>query len=202
MSDAATLWQQALPTIQNAISGRGVWAALNAARPVTVDEGVLIIGFLHEDSQLAAHLRLAQNHRVVEHFVSKQAQKTTKVRIIDGITEQDYEIVKRRDAERRRLQEQEMAKMRAEMQARTSWESVYEQLSRRWSAVSNKSLPQNRARFFEEAIEIVAAARKDMEATDDMSERNFARCLERVAQYVEMPSTFVATQVLQRTGEI
>ena len=202
MSEAATLWSQALPTIQNSISGRGVWAALNAAKPITLEEGVLVVGLPHEDSQLAAHLRLAQNHRVIEHFVSKTAQKSTKVRIIDGITEQDYEIVKRRDMERRRLQEQEMAKMRAEMQARTSWDQVYEQLSKRWSAVGNKSLPQNRARFFEEAIEIVAEARREMQSVDDMSERNFARCLERVAQYVEMPSTVVATQVLQRTGEI
>lgn len=202
MSDAATLWTQALPTIQNTISGRGVWAALNAARPITLEEGVLVVGLPHEDSQLAAHLRLAQNHRVIEHFVSRTAQKSTKVRIIDGVTEQDYEIVKRRDAERRRLQEQEMAKMRAEMQARTSWDSVYEQLSRRWSAVGNKSLPQNRARFFEEAVEIVAEARREMQNADEMSERNFARCLERVAQYVEMPSTLVASQVLQRAGEI
>jgi vacuolar-type H+-ATPase subunit H len=88
------------------------------------------------------------------------------------------------------------------MKARTSWDQVYEQLSRRWSAVGNKSLPQNRARFFEEAIEIVAEARKEMQSSDDMSERNFARCLERVAQYVEMPSTLVATLVLQRAGEL
>ena len=202
MADAATLWSQALPTIQNAITGRGVWAALNAAKPVAMEEGILVIGLPHEDSQLAAHLRLPQNQRIIEHLVSKTNQKMTRVRIIDGITEQDYEIVKRRDAERRRLQEQEINKMRAEMEARTSWDSVYEQLSRRWSAVGNKSLPQNRARFFEEAVEIVAEARKEMQTSDDMSERNFARCLERVAQYVEMPSILVATHVLQRAGEL
>jgi hypothetical protein len=202
MADAATLWTQALPTIQNTISGRGVWAALNAARPIAYENGVLVIGLPHEDSQLTAHLRLAQNHRVIEHLVSRAAAAQTRVTIIDGVTEQDYEIVKRRDAERRRLQEQQMEKMRAEMKARTSWDQVYEQLSRRWSAVGNKSLPQNRARFFEEAIEIVAEARKEMQSSDDMSERNFARCLERVAQYVEMPSTLVATLVLQRAGEL
>ena len=202
MADAASLWSQALPTIQNAISGRGVWAALNAARPIAAEEGVLVIGLPHEDSQLTAHLRLAQNHRVIEHFVSRHAGSQIKVRIIDGVTEQDWEIAKRRDVERRRLQEQEMVKMRAEMAARTSWDTVYEQLSRRWSAVGNKSLPQNRARFFEEAVEVVVEARKEMQASDDMSERNFARCIERVAQYVEMPSTLVAMYVLQRSGEL
>lgn len=202
MADAATLWSTAFPTIRDSITGRGVWAALNAARPIAFEEGVLVIGLPHEDSQLTAHLRLSQNHRIIEHMVSKAAMATTKVRIIDGITEQDWEIAKRRDSERRRLQEQEMTKMRAEMAARTSWDSVYDQLSKRWSAVGNKSLPQNRARFFEEAVAIVAQGRTEMQSSDDMGERNFARCIERVAQYVEMPSTLVAVHVLQRAGEL
>ncbi|MGV3618586.1 MAG: hypothetical protein ACO1SV_24960 [Fimbriimonas sp.] len=202
MADAATLWTQTLPTIQNTVSGRGVWAALNAARPIAFEEGVLVIGLPHEDTQLSAHLKLSQNHRVIEHLISKAAMATTKVRIIDGITQQDWEIAKRRDAERRRMQEQEMTKMRAEMAARTSWDSVYEQLSKRWGAVGNKSLPQNRARFFEEAVSIVADARREMASSDDMGERNFARCIERVAQYVEMPSTLVAMHILQRSGEL
>jgi hypothetical protein len=202
MADAATLWSTALPTIQNTITGRGAWAALNAAKPIAFEEGVLVIGLPHEDSQLTAHLRLQQNHRIIEHLVSKSAMATTKVRIIDGITDQDWEIAKRRDAERRRLQEQELTKMRAELSARTSWDGVYEQLSRRWAAVGNKSLPQNRARFFEEAVAIVAEARGEMQSSDDMAERNFARCIERVAQYVEMPSTLVAIHVLQRAGEL
>jgi hypothetical protein len=95
-----------------------------------------------------------------------------------------------------------MTKMRAEMAARTSWDSVYDQLSKRWGAVGNKSLPQNRARFFEEAISVVADARREMASSDDMGERNFARCIERVAQYVEMPSTLVAMHILQRSGEL
>ncbi len=175
MADAVTLWTQALPEIQNAITGRGVWAALNATRPIAFEEGVLVVGLPYEDSQLSAHLRLSQNHRVMEHFVSRANQATTKVRIIDGVTIQDWEIAKRRDVERRRLQDQEMTK---------------------------KSLPQNRARFFEEAISIVAKARTEMENSDDMAERNFARCIERVAQYVEMPSTLVAAEILKQTGEL
>lgn len=202
MADVATLWSQALPTIQNSVSGRGVWAALNAATPVAFEDGVFVVGLPHEDNQLAAHLRLASTLRIIETIVSRQIGTQTRVRIIDGITTQDYDIVKRRDIERRRLQEQEMTKMRAEMEARTSWDQVYEQLSRRYAAVSNKSLPQNRARFYEEAIEIIAEARKAMANSDDSNERNFARCLERVAQYCELPSAFVATHVLQRAGEL
>jgi len=202
MADVATLWSQALPTIQNSVTGRGVWAALNAAKAVALEEGILVIGLPHEDGELAGHLRLPQTSRIIETIVSRARNAPTRVVIIDGVTQQDLEIHRRREAERRRLQEQGMAKMRAELSARTSWDQVYEQLSRRYSAVPNKSLPQNRARFFEEAIELIAEARREMQNPDEMSERNFARCLERVAQYCEIPSALVAVQVLQRAGEM
>jgi len=134
--------------------------------------------------------------------VSKILGKPTQVRLIDGIRESDYELAKRRDAERRRLQEAEMTKMRAELAAKSSWETVYEQLSRRYAAVTNKSLPQNRARFYEEAVALIADTRRDQENFDDLGERNFARCLERLAQYSEVPGTLVAADVLRRAGEL
>ena len=202
MTDIIGTWKEALPKIQNSVTGRGVWAALNAARPITYEGGVLVIGLPAEEHELSGHLRIPATKRIMEMLVSQVAGAPVQVRVIDGVTMDDYEIVKRRDAERRRLEEQELAKMRAEMAAKTSWDSVYEQLARRFAAVTNKSLPQNRARFFDEAVEIIAQARRDMTTYDDMGERNFARCLERLAQYVEVPSTLVASAVLQRAGEI
>ena len=34
---------------------------------------------------------------------------------------------------------------------------------------------------------------------DDFAERQYARCLERISQYTELPSTLVAVKVLERT---
>jgi len=202
MAEPADIWKEALPTIMKGVSGRGVWAALNAVRPIALEEDQLILGIPQTDGELAGHLRLPQTKRIMELAVSQVMGKPFMVRLIDGIREADYELAKRRDAERRRLQEVEMTKMRAELVAKSSWEGVYEQLSRRYAAVTNKSLPQNRARFYEEAVELIAEARKSQTTFDDLGERNFARCLERLAQYSEVPSTIVGVQVLQRSGEL
>ncbi len=140
--------------------------------------------------------------QLIERTLTSKLGNPTKLRVIDGTTVQDWELVKRRDVERRRLQEAELTKMRAEMASKSSWDAIYEQLSRRFAAVTNKSLPQNRARFFEEAVSIIAEARKDQSAFDELGERNFARCLERVAQYTEVSSVIVAKEVLTRSGEI
>jgi hypothetical protein len=202
MTDLLGTWKEALPKIQNSVTGRGVWAALNAARPIALEENVMVLGVPHEDSELSGHLRIPSTKRVMEVMLSQVVGSAVTVRVIDGVTQEDYDLVKRRDGERRRLEDQEMAKMRAEMSAKTSWEGVYEQLSRRFAAVTNKSLPQSRARFYEEAIEIIAQARREQTTYDDMGERNFARCLERLAQYVEIPSAMVAHDILKRAEEL
>ena len=95
-----------------------------------------------------------------------------------------------------------MVKSRQELQAKSTWEGVYEGLSRRFAAMSNRSLPQNKARFYAEALEMVAETRREHQQADDVTERNFARCLERISQYSDVPSTLVAEEVLKRAGEL
>jgi hypothetical protein len=202
MADVEQVWKQALPIVIQQVSGRGVWAALNAVKPILFDDKVYVVGLTANDSELAGHLRLPATKRLLDLAVTKILGEPFTVRVIDGITSADYDVVKRRDAERRRLQEAELTKMRAEMSAKTSWDAVYEQLARRFAAVTNKSLPQNKARFFEEAVALIAEARQSQAQWDEIGERNFARCLERLAQYVEMPSTYIAIQVLQKAGEL
>lgn len=202
MADLVEVWKSSLPAVLNKVTGRGVWTALNAAVPITVDNGMLILGIPSNDTELAGHLRLPNTSRQIEVAFSEKYGEAVKVRVIGGTTPEDYEIVKRRDAERRRMQEAEMAKSRQELQAKSTWEGVYEQLSRRFSAMTNRSLPQNKARFYAEALDLVAETRREHQEIDDMSERNFARCLERIAQYSDVPSTLVAEEVLKRAGEL
>lgn len=202
MPDLSDAWKAALPQILGNVTGRGVWTALNAAVPVTIEEGVFVLGVPPRDTALGAHLRLPATSQLIERYIGQAVRNPVRLRVIDGVSLEDWELVKRRDAERRRLQEAEMNKMRAELAAKTSWDAVYEQLSRRFAAINNRSLPQNRARFFEEAIEIIVEARTAQNQYDELGERNFARCLERVAQYTELPSVLVAREVLKRASEL
>lgn len=202
MPELSETWKELLPKLREAVTGVGVWTALNASRPVAYEDGVLVIGVPHEDAELAGHLKVVTTKRIIETFAGKSLGTTVTVRIIDGVSQSDWEAQKRRDGEARRLQELSMNKMRAEMTARSNWESIYDQLGRQYAAIANKSLPQNRARFYAGAVELVANARRGQDSWDDLGERNFARCLERLAQYAEIPSAIVASDVLQRAGEL
>ncbi len=199
MVDVAAVWNDSLPEIKKGVTGVGVWTALNAAKPIALEDDTFVIGLPHDESELAGHLRVAQTRRLIELTVASQVNQRVNLRVISGTTDRDWETERKRDEEKRRLQEQALARERKELQAGKSWESIYEKLSRQYAATPNRSLPQNRAKFFLEAVEIVANALTETPINDDLDERNYARCLERIAQYSELPSALVAIRVLEKS---
>lgn len=201
MADPGQVWQEALPDIRKGVTGVGVWAALNACKFVAWEDGQFVLGLEPRDTELAGHLRLPQTKRLIETELARRMDAPVIARIIEGTSTQDWDTEKRRDAEKRRLQEQALARAKQELTARNSWESIYDQLSRKFAAIQNRSLPQNRARFYMEAVDIVSEALRETPVTDDLAERNFARCLERISQYTEIPSAIVAAKVLEKTFE-
>lgn len=188
--------------MRQGVTGVGVWAALNAVKPLAVENGFLVLGLDAETFELAGHLRIPSTKKLIEAEMGRRLGEAVHLRVIEGTTLEHWERNKKRDDEARRMQDAALQKQREELSSRTNWESVYESLSRRYAAVSNKSIPMNRARFFEEAISILAEARVNQVNHDDLSERNFARCIERVAQYSEVASTLVAHYVLKAAGEL
>ena len=199
MPELSEVWSEVLPDLRKAVTGVGVWAALNAARPIVVEDGLLVIGLPHSENELAGHLRMAQTRRLIETEVGRQFDASLTLRVIEGTSEEDWTTEKIRDAEKRKLNEQALARAKAELKAGVSWDGVYDRLSRRYAETANRSLPQNRAKFFLEAVDVIVEALQTTPITDDLAERSYARCIERVAQYSEIPSTLVAVKILERS---
>jgi len=197
----AEVWKTALPEIRENVSGRAAWSALNAATAVAYEDGVLVLGLPHKDNELASHLGLPASRKAIEDAVGKELNEPVRLRIIAGVGPEDWVAAKQSDQVKRRMQEQALERARAELAGRSSWEGLYEQLSRKFAEMTNRSLPQSKARFFIEAVDIVSNALRETPVDDDMAERNFARCIERIAQYSEVPSTLVATRVLEKAFE-
>src|SRR3979411_182436 len=109
MPELAQVWNEALPTIRNGVTGVGVWAALNLAKPVALEQGNLILGLPHSEMELSGHLKMAATRRLIESTIGRLVNQTINVRIIDGTDQADWEIEKRRDVEKKRLTEQSLA---------------------------------------------------------------------------------------------
>lgn len=202
MVDVKALWAEILPEVRNGVTGVGVWTALNKSQAITLEESTFVLGIPYESSDLAGHLRLQQTRTLIERMISTKLNSTIHLRVIEGVEQDDWETVKRKDSEARKLQEMALSRHRAEVSARSNWDSVYEQISRKFAAIPNKSLPQNRAKFFNECIELIVESMTSIPVTDELGERNYARCLERISQYSEVPSVLVALRVIERSGTI
>lgn len=201
MSDLASIWQSILPEVRNGVTGVGVWTALNAAQAVTMEGDEFILGLPSQSTDLSGHLKMHATKLLIERLMSAKMGRQVHCRVIDGVTIADWQMTQRKDQEARRLQEQAISRAKAELEAKTTWDTVFDGLARKNASIQNKSLPQNRAKFYIEAIEFVAEALRQNPITCDLDERNFARVLERIAQYAEVPSVLVAQAVLERAVE-
>src|SRR6188474_3686881 len=105
MADLAEVWKEALPELRQAVTGVGIWAALNAAKPIVLEDGVAVLGIDHRDTELAGHLKLTSVKRLIERQLSERMNSAITVRIIEGTSLQDWETIKRRDVEARRLED-------------------------------------------------------------------------------------------------
>lgn len=199
--EIALVWSKALPEIRDRVTGVGVWAALNACSPIVLEDGVLVLGLPHRENELAGHLKLPAARKAIEDAIGRAVSARVSVRVIEGETAEDWEHAKERDAVKRRVQEQSLNRARAELDSKSSWEGLHEKLSRRFAETPHRSLPQNRARFYMDAVDLVAEALIETPIGDDLAERNFARCIERIAQYCEIPSAIVAARVLEKAFE-
>jgi hypothetical protein len=197
MPDLAEVWNSTLPDIRRGVTGVGVWTALNTCKPIAFEEGVLVLGLRHADYELSGHLRLPHTKTLVEQLMTEALGSKVELRVIEGDSYRDWESTKRKDVESQRLRTQALHRERAELHARSTWEDAYEELHKIYSSVGNRSWPQNRAKFYQQALQVLAEARREHPDTDDLNERNFARCLERTAQYADVPSALVALEVMK-----
>lgn len=201
MSDVVAVWQEVLPEVRNGVTGVGVWTALNLSKPIVLDEGNFVLGLPNESSDLSGHLKMNQTKLLIERLMGQKLGQQIQLRVVDGVDINDWETQKRRDAEAQKLQMRQLERYRSETKTETNWASVYEDLTRKNASIQNKSLPQNRAKFYIEAIELVAEALRQRPISNDEEERSFARVLERVSQYSDVPSVLVAQAVLEKAVE-
>ncbi|MCH8273745.1 MAG: hypothetical protein IH851_03060 [Armatimonadetes bacterium] len=199
--DIYDAWNESLEDIKKRVTGTGTWNALNIAVPVAFEDGVYVLGFPQKEAPQMGHLRMAGTQRVIEKELEKRFGAEVRLQLLEGITIKEWNAHKRRRAETDRLGDEAAARDALRAKAAASWDTVFEKISHEYGATENKAMPQSKARLLERCVDLCAEAvtGRDM---DDAGERNFARCLDRIATYCEVPSAIVARLVLERAGRL
>lgn len=191
-------WNACLEPIKKQVTGTGVWNALNIAIPIAFEEdGTFVLGVTEKESESRGHLALANTRRVMEQELEKKLGKKVEVVVIDGITINHWESLKRRREEFLRMESEAAAKAKEKSGKVSAWETIYDQMGREFGALENKALPQVRGRFMLWCVDLVAAHLHGSQHTDD-DERNFSRCVDRIAAYADANQTYIAAMILER----
>ena len=192
-------WNVAVEEIKKQVTGVGVWTALNVAIPITLEDGVYVLGIPTKEGELKSHLTSPVTKRTIEEHVSKLVEKSVELRVIDGITINDWESAKRQRVETDRLRAEAIEKDEESAAARSQWDGVYEQISREYAAIKNKGMPQSRARLLSRCVALCVSALQGMEL-DESGDRHFARCVDRISTYCDAPATLVAKEILDKAA--
>lgn len=200
--DVYDLWNDSLNDIKQRVTGVNVWTALNCAVPITIDGEYFVIGLRPQDNSLKGHLNHVGTRRAIEEEVGKRLGRSVVLRVLDGITINDWLAAKERDAEAERIRAEAAEREGQRVATYSVWEDVFEQVSREYGERQQKGLPQNRARFLERCIQICLEHLEGRSELSEFDERALARVIDRIGTYTETPPAFVAYELLKRAGRL
>ncbi len=190
------VWSHVRERVKERVTGRSLYQALDLLTPIVMEGETLVLGMPSEHALLASHLNAPTVRRWMEQFLEEAYGFRPQIVIIEGTTLQDWHLHQRKQAERQRLTETTMRKQAQETRAYTSWEGVYEQVGRAFAATPSRSLATSRARYLQEALQIVREAMQHLPLEDELDERQLNRIIERIATNIDAPAALVAWLLL------
>lgn len=141
-----------------------------------------------------------QNKNLIEQVIESATRKRLRIRVIDGETLADWEALKQLQVEAKRLQEQSRLQYQQQVKSGDSWEAVAEQLVRKYSNTSNRTLSSVQGRYLDDAIAVLSDAygRLMGDAPSELDERAYSKALDRVSERAMVPSSLIAQMVCAR----
>ncbi|MCX7993858.1 MAG: hypothetical protein N2651_09345 [Fimbriimonadales bacterium] len=189
-------WSLIRERVKQQVTGRTLYRALDALQLVTIEGETVVLGMPHEEYQLAGHLNAPTVRKWIEQFIEEAYAIRPQIVIIEGATLHDWQLHQRKQEELRRLSEQGARKREFETRTYTNWETVYEQVGRKFAETPGRSLAVNRARYLNEMIVFVRDALQRIPVETEADERQLNRVIERIATNAEAPSSVVAWLIL------
>jgi cell division protein YceG involved in septum cleavage len=178
---------------------------MEIAQPITMENGWFVVGFPAGSYHMSGNLTTGDHQNAIERAILQFTNTKLKLRIIEGDTIDDWQHVKFKDQHIARLRAEKATQREKESEISQAWDNLLEQISRRYATASYRQLPQGKARYVREIMQLISATMDDLmptgEETDDISERALARALEKVGQLADIPSPFIALELMRMRGE-
>lgn len=199
-AEARKLWLEAVERVKDQTLAPTLWRALEIGHGVTVEGDEFIVGFPPAEAPMGGYLTSSEHRTIIEKALTQLVGKPVRLKIIEGTTLADFDIHKKREAlaEQSRLAAQQ--RKHIERAAETAWETVMEQCSRKYANTPFRQLPQIRAQYLFEAVQILSEAMDRIHPDgkiDEIGHRAMARAIEKVASLSDVPGAMVAIELMK-----
>jgi len=200
--DLAALWRYVTDRLKERVTLPPLWRAMEAARPIALEDDELILGFGVGAGHQSGMLLESATRNTIEQLLEAATRRRLRIRVIGGDTPADWEAVKAAQAEAVKLAQQQQRPSTAPVAPAESWDAVADQALRRLAALDHRGLASIQGRFIEEAVALFAEAypRLMPEEAPEQEERLYSRALVRVSERVGVPAALLAYLVRTRLG--
>jgi hypothetical protein len=198
--DLNALWKYVTDKVKQQLTVPALWRAMEAAKPLMLDDDVLVLGFAPMEAHQAGLLMDTRHKNLIEQVLESATRKRLLIHAMAAESPAEWEAQKAARVEGQKLQEQAREQFRKDAEAGDTWEAVSEQLVRKFGGLQNRGLASVQAVFLDEAVAALAEAygRLMPELPDEHAERAYSRALERVSERVLVPSASIGQLVIAR----
>lgn len=198
------VWAQTVDRVKQAVISPGLWRAVEKTVAVTWEDGVFVVGLGSGDGHFSSTLNTRDNQLSIERALREvTGSADLKLRVIDGTHLEDWEHAKLRDAAAQAHATQSIQRRQSESASFSSWDAIYDQVSRLWAGFENRSLTSGRGRYIDAALDIVLQAIDNglypaEGKGDDLAERGLSRVLERIANMTGSDAAIISYLLVQK----
>jgi hypothetical protein len=198
--DLNALWRYVTDQIKNKITLPSLWRSMEGARPLTIEDDELILGYQAGLSMQSGLMMDIHHRNAIEQVLEAATRKRLRIRVIDGDSLEDWAAYKQALEAGKQMQQQARAQYAAQAEAGVSWEGVSEQLIRKYSNTPNRTLSSVQGRYLDEAVDILVDAygRLMPETPSVLDERSYSRAIDRVAERAMVSPALIAQLVWAR----
>src|SRR4051812_25620789 len=124
--DVNKLWQRVIDKVKVRLVLPSVWRAMEAARPLVIENDTLVLGFPASQTHQGGLLTDSKTNNIIERAIEEEAGRVLRLRMIEGETVQDWETSKLRDQEATALQKAALERRKREQSADQGWDGIME----------------------------------------------------------------------------
>lgn len=199
--DLEKLWAAVIEGLHRGPVNRSLWQAAERAKPITIENGVLIIGFNPRDMRYAGYLQTAPNRSRIQEIIMARTGRRLDMRVIEGDTIEDWRRVKQIERLSEERVEEQVREIEARRESVRAWADLNEDLIKLFSATTARRYPMNLARMFAKALAMVYETDVQVRAADPQGtpfhDRELNRICDKLASYCDLPATAVAVEYLR-----